>query len=123
MGRLVYNVTKAPIGWSLFRDRDRIGAYASREAALEATTAAGFGMVTASKLTWPDQSSRKSKSRYRGLTVGSLTCDSYEPATRIYYKHGRAFARSVTNLLSNFVRFWSCTYPVLTTYRLYCSDG
>jgi hypothetical protein len=32
MGRMVYNLTKAPIGWSLFRDRDRIGAY-SREAA------------------------------------------------------------------------------------------
>ena len=42
MGRLVHNVTKAPIGWSLFRDRDRIGAYASREAALEAATAAGL---------------------------------------------------------------------------------
>ena len=79
MGRLVYNVTKAPIGWSLFRDRDRIGAYASREAALEAATAAGAdaGMVTASKSTCPDQSSMKSKSRYRGLTVGSLTCDSF----------------------------------------------
>jgi hypothetical protein len=41
LGRLVYNVTKAPIGWSLFRDRDRIGAYASGEATLEAATAAG----------------------------------------------------------------------------------
>ena len=84
MGRLVHNVTKAPIGWSLFHNRDRIGAYASREAALEVATAAGFGMVTASKLTCPDQSSRKSKSRYRGLTVGSLTYDSYEPAMGIY---------------------------------------
>ena len=88
MGRLVHNVTRAPIGSSLFHNRDRVGAYAFREAAFKATTAAGFGMVTASKLAWQDQSSRKSKSRYRGLTVGSLTCDSYEPATRIYYKMG-----------------------------------
>ena len=125
MGRMVYNVTKAPIGWSLFRDRDRIGAYASREAALEAATAAGAdaGIVTACKSTCPDQSSMKSKSRYRGLTVGSLTYDSYEPSDADLLQTGRAFARSVTNLLSNFVRFWSCTYPVLTTYRLYCSDG
>ena len=82
MGRLVHNVTKAPIAWSLFRDRDRIGAYASREAALKAATAAGAdaGIVTACKSTCPDQSSMKSKSRYRGLIVGSLTYDSYEPS-------------------------------------------
>ena len=64
---MVYNVTKAPIGWSLFRDRDRIAAYASREAALEVATAAGAdaGIVTACKSTvlneieksvsWPDR--------------------------------------------------------------------
>jgi len=41
MGRFVYNVTKAPIGWSLFRDRERVGGFVSKEAALEAATAAG----------------------------------------------------------------------------------
>jgi hypothetical protein len=41
MSSFVYNVAKAPIGWSLFRDRERIGAYGSKEAALEAATAAG----------------------------------------------------------------------------------
>ena len=53
-------------GRSLFRDRDRIGAYASREAAFEVATAAGAdaGIVTACKSTvlneieksvsWPD---------------------------------------------------------------------
>jgi len=40
MGRFVYNVTKAPIGWSLFRDRERVGGFVSKEAALEAATAA-----------------------------------------------------------------------------------
>ena len=40
MGRLVYNVAKAPIGWSLFRDRERVGGFVSKEAALEAATAA-----------------------------------------------------------------------------------
>jgi hypothetical protein len=39
MSSFVYNVAKAPIGWSLFRDRERIGAYGSKEAALEAATA------------------------------------------------------------------------------------
>lgn len=41
MGSRVYNVVKAPIGWSLFCDRERIGSYVSSEAALEAATAAG----------------------------------------------------------------------------------
>ena len=41
MSSFVYNVAKAPIGWSLFRDRERIGAYGSKEAALEAATAVG----------------------------------------------------------------------------------
>ncbi len=41
MSSFVYNVAKAPTGWSLFRDRERIGAYGSKEAALEAATAAG----------------------------------------------------------------------------------
>jgi hypothetical protein len=40
MANHVYNVVKAPIGWSLFCDRERIGAYVSSEAALEAATAA-----------------------------------------------------------------------------------
>ena len=45
MGRFVYNVTKAPIGWSLFRDRERIGGFVSKEAALEAaTSAAGIAL-------------------------------------------------------------------------------
>ena len=39
MSSFVYNVVKAPIGWSLFRDRERIGAYGSKEAALEAADA------------------------------------------------------------------------------------
>jgi hypothetical protein len=37
----VYNVVKAPIGWSLFCDRERIGGFVSSEAALEAATAIG----------------------------------------------------------------------------------
>jgi hypothetical protein len=41
VGSHVYNVVKAPIGWSLFCDRERIGGYVSNEAALEA--AAAFG--------------------------------------------------------------------------------
>jgi hypothetical protein len=41
MGSHVYNVVKAPIGWSLFCDRERIGGYVSSEAALEAATAFG----------------------------------------------------------------------------------
>jgi hypothetical protein len=40
MGHFVFNVAKAPIGWSLFRDRERIGGFVSKEAALEAATAA-----------------------------------------------------------------------------------
>jgi hypothetical protein len=43
VGSHVYNVVKAPIGWSLFCDRERIGGYASSEAALEAAT--GFGAI------------------------------------------------------------------------------
>ena len=41
MGSHVYNVVKAPIGWSLFCNRERIGGYVSSEAALEAATAFG----------------------------------------------------------------------------------
>jgi hypothetical protein len=36
MGSNVYNVVKAPIGWSLFCNHDRIGGYGSSEEALEA---------------------------------------------------------------------------------------
>jgi hypothetical protein len=39
MGSNVYNVVKAPIGWSLFCNRERIGGYGSSEEALEAATA------------------------------------------------------------------------------------
>jgi hypothetical protein len=39
MGSNVYNVVKAPIGWSLFCNRERIGGYCSSEEALEAATA------------------------------------------------------------------------------------
>ena len=39
MATHVYNIVKAPIGWSLFCDRERIGGYVSSEAALEAATA------------------------------------------------------------------------------------
>ena len=41
MGERVYNIVKAPIGWSLFRDRQRLGGHVSAEAALEAATQAG----------------------------------------------------------------------------------
>jgi hypothetical protein len=39
MGSNVYNVVKAPIGWSLFCNRERIGGYGSSEEALEAAMA------------------------------------------------------------------------------------
>ena len=38
---IVYNVVKAPIGWSLFCNRERIGGYCSSEEALEAAMAFG----------------------------------------------------------------------------------
>jgi hypothetical protein len=41
MGECVYNIVKAPIGWSLFRDRQRLGGHGSAEAALQAATRAG----------------------------------------------------------------------------------
>src|SRR5258708_12229139 len=41
MGERVYNIVKAPIGWSLFRDRQRLGGHVSAEAALQAATQAG----------------------------------------------------------------------------------
>jgi hypothetical protein len=41
VGSHVYNVVKAPIGWSLFCDRERIGGHVSSEAALEAATVLG----------------------------------------------------------------------------------
>ena len=40
MGSHIYNVVKAPIGWSLFCDRERVDGYVSSEAALETATAA-----------------------------------------------------------------------------------
>ena len=39
MGSNVYNVVKAPIGWSLFCNRERIGGFGSSEEALEAAMA------------------------------------------------------------------------------------
>ena len=39
MGSNIYNVVKAPIGWSLFCNRERIGGYGSSEEALEAAMA------------------------------------------------------------------------------------
>ena len=41
MGSHVYNIVRAPIGWALFCDRERIGGFVSSEAALEAATAFG----------------------------------------------------------------------------------
>ncbi len=41
MGNNVYNVVKAPIGWSLFCNRERVGGYCSSEEALEAAMAFG----------------------------------------------------------------------------------
>ncbi len=41
MGNNVYNVVKAPIGWSLFCSRERVGGYCSSEEALEAAMAFG----------------------------------------------------------------------------------
>ena len=41
MGSHIYNVVKAPIGWSLFCNRERIGGYCSSEEALEAAMAFG----------------------------------------------------------------------------------
>jgi hypothetical protein len=41
MGSNTYNVVKAPIGWSLFCNRERIGGYGSSEEALEAAMAFG----------------------------------------------------------------------------------
>ena len=38
MGSHVYNVVKAPIGWSLFCDHERVGGYVSSEAVLAAAT-------------------------------------------------------------------------------------
>ena len=54
MSSFVYNVAKAPIGWSLSRDRERIGAYGSKEAALEAATAAGANELEELE-SWPEQ--------------------------------------------------------------------
>jgi hypothetical protein len=41
MGNNIYNVVKAPIGWSLFCNRERIGGYCSSEEALEAAMTFG----------------------------------------------------------------------------------
>jgi len=41
----VYNVVKAPIGWALFCDRERVGGFVSSEAALEAATAFGANAI------------------------------------------------------------------------------
>jgi hypothetical protein len=40
MGCCIYYITKAPIGWSLFRDRERLGGHGSFASALEAVTKA-----------------------------------------------------------------------------------
>jgi hypothetical protein len=45
MGNNIYNVVKAPIGWSLFCNRERLGGYVSSEAALEAATAFGVNAL------------------------------------------------------------------------------
>jgi hypothetical protein len=37
-GKSRYNVVKAPIGWSLFCDHERVGGYVSSEAVLAAAT-------------------------------------------------------------------------------------
>ena len=41
MGNNIYDVVKAPIGWSLFCNRERIGGYCSSEEALEAAMTFG----------------------------------------------------------------------------------
>jgi hypothetical protein len=45
VGSHIYNVVKVPIGWALFCDRKRIGAYVSSEAALEAATTFGVNAL------------------------------------------------------------------------------
>jgi hypothetical protein len=45
MGRHVYDIVKAPIGWSLFRDRERLGSHVCAEDALAAAAKAGAADV------------------------------------------------------------------------------
>ncbi len=45
MGSHIYNVVKAPIGWALFCDRERVGGFVSSEAALEAATIFGVNAL------------------------------------------------------------------------------
>jgi hypothetical protein len=45
MGNRVCNVVKAPIGRSLFCDRERVGGYVSTATALQAATAAAANAV------------------------------------------------------------------------------
>ena len=46
MGRSVYNVVKAPVGWVVFLDRVRVGGvYGTKEAALEAAAVAAASAI------------------------------------------------------------------------------
>jgi hypothetical protein len=74
VGRHVYNVVKAPIGWSLFCNRERIGGYVSNEAALEGQRHSAqrlFERVTAFRSTCRDRRCTKSKTSNRGRRGGA----------------------------------------------------
>jgi hypothetical protein len=82
MGSHVYNVVEAPIGWSLFCDRERIGGYVSSEAALEAATAFGAKAVregTAFRSTCLHRNGTNSRLSNRGRRVGTLIQNSRPP--------------------------------------------
>ena len=106
MGSHVYNVVKAPIGWSLVCHRERIGGYVSSQAALEAATAHG------AKALREGHSIQRVRRRFHTAKVNLAIVLS--SAFVFAWRQAQRFMRpSMRPLYRQSLVFWLTFYPIL----------
>ena len=106
MGSHVYNVVKAPIGWSLVCHRERIGGYVSSQAALEAATAHG------AKALRDGHSIQRVRRRFHTAKVNLAIVLS--SAFVFAWRQAQRFMRpSMRPLYRQSLVFWLTFYPIL----------
>jgi len=106
MGSHVYNVVKAPIGWSLVCHRESIGGYVSSQAALEAATAHG------AKALREGHSIQRVRRRFHAAKVNLAIVLS--GAFVFAWRQAQRFMRpSMRPLYRQSLVFWLTFYPIL----------
>ncbi|SRR5713226_1309855 len=110
MGSHVYNVVKAPIGWSLVCHRERIGGYVSSQAALEAATAHGAKALREGHSIQRVRRrfhTAKSKSRYSSIECFRIRVAS---SPEVYETIHETFVQTITRFLAHVLRYLACIF-------------